>query len=90
MPAAPLFTLTDLFGSNMLAVVIVTVSFGLQHGLQDAIGIVRAFVLGAVLAIPVLVTGSLLPSVVPHAVVDAFSGLYGRSLMERFGSLFLK
>lgn len=79
------FTLTGVLQNNALAIAIVTISFALQHGIQDAIGIIRAFVLGAVLAVPVLVTGSLLPSIAAHAIVDMFSGLYGRSLMERFG-----
>jgi membrane protease YdiL (CAAX protease family) len=78
------FTLARLLQNNTLAVAIVTVSFALQHGIQDAIGIARAFVLGGVLAIPVLVTGSLLPSIVAHAAVDAFSGLFGPSIMKRF------
>jgi CAAX protease family protein len=80
-----LFILAGLSGSKMLAVAIVTLSFALQHGVQDAIGIARAFVLGALLAVPVVVTGSLLPSVIAHALVDAFSGLYARPLLERFG-----
>jgi len=78
------FTIKGVLQSPQLAITIVTISFALQHGLQDTIGIARAFVLGSVLAVPVLVTGSLLPSIVAHSVVDAFSGLYGRSLMEWF------
>lgn len=80
-----LSTLADLSGSKMLAAAIVTISFALQHGIQDAIGIARAFVLGVVLVVPVLVTGSLLPSIVAHALVDAFSGLFGRTMIERLG-----
>jgi membrane protease YdiL (CAAX protease family) len=83
-----LFTSVDVFRSRMLAVAIVTVFFALQHSIQDMIGIARAFVLGAVLAIPVLITGSLLPSIIAHAIVDAFSGLYGRPLMQRLGVKF--
>jgi hypothetical protein len=70
----------------LIAGSIVTISFALQHGIQDAIGIVRAFVLGVLLLIPVLVTGSLLPSIITHAVVDVFSGLYGRAAMASFRS----
>jgi len=78
------FTLSSVFRSQALAITIVTISFALQHGLQDAIGIARAFVLGSVLAVPVLVTGALLPSIVAHSLVDVFSGLYGVSVMEWF------
>lgn len=79
------FTISGLAGP-LFAGSIVTISFALQHGIQDAIGIVRAFVLGVLLLIPVLVTGSLLPSIVAHAVVDVFSGLYGRAAMASFRS----
>ena len=79
------FTISSLAGP-LFAGSIVTISFALQHGIQDAIGIVRAFVLGVLLLIPVLVTGSLLPSIVAHAVVDVFSGLYGRAAMASFRS----
>jgi len=72
--------------SEQLAITIVTISFALQHGLQDTIGIARAFVLGCILAIPVLVTGALLPSIIAHSVVDAFSGLCGPSVMEWLGN----
>jgi membrane protease YdiL (CAAX protease family) len=79
------FTISSLAGP-LFAGSIVTISFALQHGIQDAIGIVRAFVLGVLLLIPVLVTGSLLPAIVAHAVVDVFSGLYGRAAMASFRS----
>jgi membrane protease YdiL (CAAX protease family) len=79
-----LATLTQAVRSSIAAVAIVTIAFGLAHGVQDAIGIIRAMVLGGLLAIPVLVTGSLLPSVIAHAVVDAFTGLFMRPLLERF------
>ena len=78
------FTIKGFLQSPQLAITIVTIFFALQHGIQDTIGIVRAFVLGSVLAVPVLVTGSLLPSIIAHSVMDAFSGLYGRSVMEWF------
>jgi membrane protease YdiL (CAAX protease family) len=77
------FTISGLTGP-LIAGSIVTISFALQHGIQDTIGIVRAFVLGVLLLIPVLVTGSLLPSIVTHAVVDVFSGLYGRAAVASF------
>jgi membrane protease YdiL (CAAX protease family) len=77
------FTISGLTGP-LIAGSIVTISFALQHGIQDTIGIVRAFVLGVLLLIPVLVTGSLLPSIVMHAVVDVFSGLYGRAAVASF------
>jgi membrane protease YdiL (CAAX protease family) len=80
------FTLAGLTGSVGLPAAIITFSFALQHGIQDAIGVVRAFVLGVLLLIPVLITGSLLPSIVAHTIVDMFSGLYGRAAMASFRS----
>jgi membrane protease YdiL (CAAX protease family) len=80
------FTITSFTGSPGLAAAIVTISFALQHGIQDAIGVVRAFVLGVLLLIPVVITGSLLPSIIAHAIVDTFSGLYGRAAMASFES----
>jgi membrane protease YdiL (CAAX protease family) len=77
------FTISG-FAGPLIAGLIVTISFALQHGIQDAIGIVRAFVLAGLLLIPVFVTGSLLPSIVAHALVDAFSGLYGRAAVASF------
>ena len=78
------FTLTGFTGSQLLAAAIVTASFALQHGIQDTIGIGRAFVLGVLLIVPIVMTGSLLPSIIAHAIVDAFSGLYGRTAMAGF------
>ena len=74
-------TLSQFTSSVGLAGAIATISFALQHGIQDTLGVVRAFVLGILLLIPVLITGSLVPSIVAHAIVDMFSGLYGRRAM---------
>jgi len=74
-------TLSKFTSSVGLAGAIVTISFALQHGIQDTLGVVRAFVLGILLLIPVLLTGSLVPSIIAHAIVDMFSGLYGRRAM---------
>jgi len=48
------FTLTAFTGSQLLAAAIVTASFALQHGIQDTIGIGRAFVLGVLLIVPIV------------------------------------
>lgn len=80
------FTLAGFLHSKVVGVTIVTVFFALQHGIQDAIGIGRAFILGAFLAIQVFVTGSLLPSIIAHALIDAFTGIFGHSLLKWFGT----
>jgi len=53
-----------------VAAVLVSISFGLGHGYQEPLGMLRAGVLGLLLAVPFLVTGSLLPGMIAHAVID--------------------
>ena len=57
-----------------VAVTIVTLSFGLAHGYKSVAGMLRASLLGLVNVIPVLVTGTLLPSIVAHTVMDLIAG----------------
>lgn len=64
-------------GSVGAAVVVTSVSFGLAHGYQKVPGILRATLLGALLAAPVVVTGSLFPAVVAHFWINAAIGLGG-------------
>jgi membrane protease YdiL (CAAX protease family) len=52
------------------AAALVSVSFGLGHGYQEPLGMVRAGVLGLGLAVPFLLSGSLLPGMFAHAAVD--------------------
>ena len=62
-------------GSLALAVVVSSIAFGMMHGYQQASGAIRASLLGALLAVPVLVTGSVLPSMAAHALYDIVAGL---------------
>lgn len=57
-----------------VAVAIVTLSFGLAHGYKSVAGMLRASLLGLVTTIPVLVTGTLLPSILAHALMDLIAG----------------
>ena len=59
------------------AVLVTSASFGLSHGYQKAIGVVRASSLGVLLALPVLWTGSLFPSIVAHFWINAAIGIGG-------------
>jgi len=70
-----LAALTAATGSLFAGVVVSSVAFGVLHAHQNPGGAARAAVLGAVLAIPLLVTGSLLPSIVGHALIDLVGGL---------------
>lgn len=59
------------------AVLLTSASFGLSHGYQRAIGVIRASCLGLLLALPVLWTGSLFPSIVAHFWINAAIGIGG-------------
>jgi membrane protease YdiL (CAAX protease family) len=69
-----LWALTRASGSLAFGVIGSSVVFGIMHAYQDMSGAARAAVLGAVLAMPVLATGSLIPAMVAHAAVDLTSG----------------
>ena len=50
-------------------------AFGFLHAYQGAVGILRTAIMGFILATPVLVTGSLLPAIIAHALIDLVAGL---------------
>ncbi len=62
-------------GSIPVAVVLTTLSFGLAHGYQRLMGILRATALGAFLAVAVVQTESLFPAIVAHFWINAAVGL---------------
>ena len=81
-----LLTIISATDSTPVSFLLVTLSFGIGHGYQDIMGVVRATLAGAVLAIPVLVLGTLLPSIIAHVTIDVFSFLIGySSLLNRWG-----
>lgn len=63
-------------GSTVAAVVLSSAAFGVLHAHQHASGALRAAVLGAALAIPFVVTGSIYPSMAAHTLVDVAGGLW--------------
>lgn len=71
--------------STAWAYVLVTLSFGLAHGYQGAVSMIRATALGAALGVPVLATGALVPSMVAHAGMDVASGLWTLPVLRRMG-----
>ena len=71
----------DVLGGPWIAVLLTSVSFGVAHGYQKAIGMARAGLLGALLAIPVVFTGSLFPSIVAHFWINAAVGLGGWKML---------
>ncbi len=71
-----LWALTQATGSVTLAVVVSSALFGIMHAYQDVAGAARAAVVGAILAAPVVASGSLVPSMIAHAGMDVISGLW--------------
>jgi membrane protease YdiL (CAAX protease family) len=51
-------------------------AFGLAHVYQGSQGMLRSAVLGCIMALPVVFTGSILPGVVAHFLVDAAAFLW--------------
>lgn len=72
-----LHTLGAWTGSPWLAAVITALSFGLAHGYQRLLGITRAGLLGLLLAVPVIFTGSLFAAIVAHFWINSAIGLGG-------------
>jgi uncharacterized protein len=62
-------------GGVPLAVVVSSVAFGALHMYQGWVGALRSGLLGLLLALPVIVTGSLVPAIGAHALLDLVLGL---------------
>ena len=62
-------------GSTAMAVIVSSAAFGLMHSYQRVSGALRAGLLGVLLSVPVLVTGSVFPSIAAHAAFDLVAGL---------------
>ncbi len=56
------------------AVVLSSIAFGFGHAYQGAKGVVSVSILGVVMALIVVATGSLLPAMFVHAAIDIGSG----------------
>lgn len=82
-----LLQLKALTGSWGIALALTSVGFGFGHAYQGDGAAIRTSLVGAVLAVPVILTGSVLPSMIGHATLDVLTGLWGYSLFERWGLL---
>jgi membrane protease YdiL (CAAX protease family) len=67
-------SLTAALGSIWLAAALSSAAFGVLHSYQNTWGALRAGLLGFALAIPFIVTGSLVPSILAHAAIDLLAG----------------
>lgn len=63
-------------GSLALALVLSSGVFGVAHAYQQPIGALRAALLGLILALPLVITGSIIPSIIAHTAIDILSGLW--------------
>lgn len=78
VPALALVT-----GSLPAGVLLSSAAFGLLHGYQGWIGVLRTGLMGLVLAITFVVTGSLWPAILAHTALDLVSGLIlGDTLLQ--------
>ncbi len=68
--------LERILGDPWLAALLVAGAFSLGHLYQGTLGALRAGVLGFLLALPFLYTGSLWPCIVAHALLDMSFGLF--------------
>jgi membrane protease YdiL (CAAX protease family) len=68
--------LSDWLDSAWWALILSSVIFALAHVYQGVSGMVRVALLGALLAYPVLRTGSLYPSMAAHFVIDVVALLW--------------
>jgi uncharacterized protein len=50
--------------------------FGVAHAYQQAAGALRATILGLILALPLVIDGSIVPAIAAHAAIDILSGLW--------------
>jgi membrane protease YdiL (CAAX protease family) len=71
--------------SDFLAVLVVSISFALMHGLQDLMAILSEFIQSVLLSLPVLALHSLVPSIAAHFMVDVFAGLCMLSVLRGQG-----
>lgn len=71
------------FGWPWMAVFVSSVAFGALHAYQGWLGMARTAVLGLVFAVAFLMTGTLWPAIIAHAVLDVLAGLVlGETLMR--------
>lgn len=74
--------LTAATGDRWFAILIGAGLFGMMHAYQGSAGIARTAALGFILTVPFMVTGSIVPGMVAHAIIDVVGGWFGRRMME--------
>ena len=75
--------LAIVFGTAWGAVLLSSLVFGILHSYQGWLGMARTALLGMVLAVSFVVTGSLWPAILAHALLDVLVGVvFGEILMK--------
>jgi len=70
--------LSTVTGSMAFAIIASTLVFSWMHAYQGAPGAIGAGLLGAMLAVPVAISGSIVPSMLAHATIDVLAGVVFR------------
>jgi membrane protease YdiL (CAAX protease family) len=50
--------------------------FGIAHAYQQPAGALRATLIGLILALPLVIAGSIVPAIIAHAAIDILAGLW--------------
>lgn len=67
------------------AMAVVVLAFGVSHLYQGRRGAIRATIAGAVMAVSALLSGSLIPGMIAHALIDIGGGTAGYWLLREAG-----
>lgn len=79
--------ITVAVGAPVVAAVIAAAVFGLLHAYQGFSGALRAALLGAMLSVVLLATGSIVPAILAHTMIDVVGGYWiGPRLVRRNGA----
>jgi membrane protease YdiL (CAAX protease family) len=75
--------LSPLLGGAWPAAVLASAVFGLLHAYQGWIGVFRTGILGFILALSMVLSGTLWPAILAHAILDVMAGVVlGRLLLK--------
>lgn len=68
--------LTVVMPNAWVAAIAAALAFGMLHAYQGRVGIARTTLLGFALAVPFIMTSSIMPSIVAHILIDLVGGFW--------------
>jgi uncharacterized protein len=71
-----LYALTIATGGLPLALLLSSAIFGVVHAYQQPLGALRAALIGALLALPLVLGGSIIPAIIAHVLIDVITGFW--------------